>query len=65
SFLFGFVHVMSSLLIGQYNDLIYLFLYAGLGFILAYAYEYNKSIYACIILHMAYNFMGCATLFFS
>lgn len=58
SFLFGFVHVFSSLQAGDFQDLIYLFLYGGLGMAFAYAYEYNKSIMACIIIHAIYNLIG-------
>lgn len=65
SFLFGFMHVMSSLFMKEYIDLIYLILYGGLGIVLAWAYEFNHSIYACIILHIAYNFMACSTILFT
>lgn len=65
SFLFGFMHVMSSILLGEYIDLVYLFLYGGLGIVLAWAYEYNHSIYACIILHMAYNLLASSAILFS
>ncbi len=58
SFLFGFVHIASSLRIGDFQDVIYIFLYSGLGFCFCFAYEYNKSIAACIILHGLYNMVG-------
>lgn len=65
SFLFGFMHVMSSILLKEYIDLIYLFLYGGLGIVLAWAYEYNHSIYASIILHMAYNLLASSAILFA
>lgn len=65
SFMFGFMHVLNALLLGELTDLIYLFLYGGLGIVLAWAYEHNKSIYACIILHMFYNFIASSTIIFA
>lgn len=62
--LFGFVHVQSSLFAGDFQDLIYIILYGSLGFILAYAYEYNKSIMASITIHVLYNFIITAVLLF-
>lgn len=55
SVLFGFIHVFSSLLNGNIIDFIYLFLYSALGFIFCVVYESNRSIYACIVVHMLYN----------
>ncbi len=55
AFLFGFIHVSTSLFLGDFNDFIYLFLYGGIGLIFIVAYEYNDSIWACILLHAAYN----------
>lgn len=65
SFAFGFVHIMSSFFLQDYADCMYIFLYASLGFVFSYAYEYNKTIYACIILHATYNFLGCIGIIFS
>ena len=58
SVLFGFIHVSASFFAGDYQDVIYIILYGGLGFAFAFAYEYNKSIYACIIVHALYNLIG-------
>lgn len=65
SFLFGFMHVMSSLLLKEYIDLVYLFLYGGLGIVLAWSYEYNHSIYASIIVHIAYNLLASSAILFA
>ena len=55
SFFFGFGHVSVSLVNGDWMNFLYLFLYAGLGFLFCGTYEYNKSIWACILLHALYN----------
>ncbi len=65
SFAFGFIHIMNSFFAGDYIDCIYIFLYGGLGIVFCYAYEYNKSIYACILLHASYNFLGCLPIILS
>lgn len=65
SFLFGFMHIFSSLLMGEFSDMVYLLLYGGLGMALAYAYEYNHSIFSCIILHMVYNFIASSAIIFA
>lgn len=58
SFLFGFLHVYDSLLSGNYADLIYIFLYGGLGFIINMAYENSDSIICAILIHMLNNSLG-------
>lgn len=63
--LFGFIHISHSFLTKDYLDLIYLFLYSGLGFVLAWCYEKNQSIYGCIILHIIYNFIGSSNILYS
>lgn len=65
SLLFGFIHVFSSLLEGNMIDLFYLFLYSGLGFIFCMIYEYNKSIYASILVHIFYNLYASMDLILS
>ncbi|MDF9825889.1 membrane protease YdiL (CAAX protease family) [Breznakia sp. PF5-3] len=55
SFFFGFIHVMDSIFIGKFMDLIYIFLYGAMGIVFAKAYEDTGSIYGCIILHGLYN----------
>lgn len=63
SFAFGFIHVSSSIFTGNISDLIYLFLYGGIGLIFVVAYEYNDSIWACILLHGAYNLFALMSMF--
>lgn len=55
SILFGLIHVSSSLILGNWLDFTYLILYAGLGLLFCCTYEYNKSVLACILMHMIYN----------
>lgn len=54
-FSFGFIHVMDSLWVGNYADLIYVFSYGLIGFFLALAYEKTESIYGSMILHLMNN----------
>ncbi len=65
SFLFGFIHVMESLFTGNFNDLVYLFLYMGLGMVLSKSYEKTHSLLVSIGVHMGNNFLGLIGLFLS
>lgn len=58
SFLFGFLHVYDSLLNGNFTDLIYIFLYGGLGLIINLAYEESDTIVCPILIHMLNNTLG-------
>jgi len=53
--LFGFIHVMDSLLTGNYLDLVYILLYGIMGVVFSKMYEETGSIYGPIILHACYN----------
>jgi len=53
--LFGFIHVLNSLLVGNFLDLVYIVLYGVLGLIFSKMYEETGSIYGSIILHVCYN----------
>lgn len=55
SLLFGSIHVLDSLMSGNYIDCIYLFLYAGIGMILAYAYEKTNSVCTSVAVHAMNN----------
>ena len=55
SLFFGLIHVSNALLSGDFNDLIYLILYAGIGFILGYAYERSDTIVVPIGIHAGNN----------
>ncbi len=55
AFVFGFIHVMFSLLVGNFADLIYLLSYGLIGFYLALAYEKSDTIYGSMIFHFINN----------
>ncbi len=55
STLFGFLHILESLITRNYVDLIFLPLYAMMGFFLAYAYEKSGNIYSSMLLHFFNN----------
>lgn len=61
--MFGFIHVYSSVLAGNFMDAWYLLTYAGIGFILCLAYEQNNSIYPSILLHFMINLLGTLAMF--
>ena len=56
--LFGFIHVMDSLFIGNFIDLSFMLTYASLGFLFCFCYEKNKSIFAPMLLHFLNNGLG-------
>lgn len=58
SILFGFIHVLDSLLSGNYADLIFLLVYTGLGFVLSYSYEKTNSIYVSMVIHLGNNLIA-------
>ena len=55
SFLFGLIHVLSSLLAGDFADCLFIFLYAGMGLALSYVYDRTDSVFCSILLHMLNN----------
>lgn len=55
AFIFGFIHVMNAVFIGNFNDLIYLLSYGCIGFFLALTYEKTNSIYGSMFLHFLNN----------
>lgn len=57
-FTFGMIHVMSSLLEGNFADGWYLIVYMGLGVLFSKVYEDNQSIYATMLLHFINNFIS-------
>lgn len=61
--MFGSIHIVSSVLAGNFMDAWYLLTYAGIGFILCIAYEQNNSIYPSILLHFMVNFLGTIAMF--
>lgn len=57
-FSFGFIHVLDSLIMGNFTDLWFIFTYGTLGLLFCYVYEKNHSIYASIGLHFLNNLLG-------
>lgn len=55
SLIFGAIHLISSVASMQWMDLIYIFLYGGMGYILAYNYEKSGSILVTIGIHFGNN----------
>lgn len=55
SILFGSIHFVDTLLIGDFSDIIYLFVYAGLGVVLAFSYEKSNSILVPFGIHFLNN----------
>jgi len=64
SFLFGFLHVYESFVIGRYEDLWFIPVYMAIGWFMALIYEKSGDILAPIALHMVYNAIAVLTLFF-
>ena len=58
AFLFGFVHVMDSIIAGIYSDAVFLVMYCGLGAVLTYVCDKTDSVFCSILLHMFNNSLG-------
>ncbi|MFI3284767.1 MAG: type II CAAX endopeptidase family protein [Erysipelotrichaceae bacterium] len=56
--LFGLLHVYTSLLTGQYVDLVYLLSYGTMGYFLGKCYETSNNIYAPMLVHFINNFIA-------
>ena len=54
---FGFLHVVASLLTQNYSNCIFFVIYALCGFVLCIPYEDTDTITTSIFSHMLYNFM--------
>lgn len=65
SLLFGAIHVSNSLMTGNYLDVVNIVVYAGMGIILAYAYECSDSIYVPLGVHFFNNFISMSMLLFA
>lgn len=59
---FGFIHVSDSLFNMQFYDVWYIFVYAGIGFFLAMAYEKTDSIYGSMLLHFLNNLIAVCSI---
>jgi membrane protease YdiL (CAAX protease family) len=54
-FAFGFIHVFSSLLSGNFSDLWNIFTYMAMGFFFVKIYEETGSVFPAILLHVLNN----------
>ncbi len=61
---FGMMHLISTVLTGNFINLIYIVLYAGTGFILSFAYEQNQNICTVILSHAMYNLFAAYMVMF-
>lgn len=55
---FGMIHVIDSLLTGNFADVLYLLQYGGIGILFCYAYRVNRSIYSSMVLHFINNLVA-------
>lgn len=58
AFVFGFLHIVASLLSGNLYNCVYFILYALCGFILCIPYEDTETIASSIFTHMLCNFIS-------
>ena len=58
AFLFGFIHVMSSVFAGNISEMIQMIPYMGSGLVFAYIYESQDNIFASILTHMTNNLIA-------
>ena len=58
AFAFGGIHVMDSLCIGQYTDLVYIIVYGGIGLFNAWYYERYGGIFASAGVHALNNLVS-------
>lgn len=55
---FGLVHVFDSIMTNNLADLIFIIVYAFIGFVLTYSYDKTDSIVTSILVHMLNNLVG-------
>lgn len=58
SILFGYIHIVDSLLAGNLVDVSYLLVYAGIGMVLAYGYEKSSSCLVPGMVHAGNNIIS-------
>ncbi len=63
-FLFGFIHVSAEVFAGNIGEMLQIFPYMFMGFVLAYLYEKSKSIAVPMYAHMFSNFVSLCMIFF-
>ena len=64
AFVFGFVHVMISVLSGNISEWIQIFSYFFMGAALSYLYEKRNNIYVPILSHAMNNFIAMLLMIF-
>lgn len=62
SLLFGFIHVMDTLLFGGFSEIGYWFVYTMIGMVLGSSYQRSHSLIVCILIHALNNFIACMLL---
>ena len=63
AFLFGFIHVMSSVFAGNIGEMIQMIPYMCSGLVFAYVYESTDNIWGSILTHMTNNIVAMVVLF--
>lgn len=63
SVLFGSIHVISSLVAGNFNDVSYLLVYTGIGMVLAYGHEKSGTLAVPIGIHMVNNILSVIAMY--
>lgn len=56
--LFGFLHIVASLVQGNWLNCIYFVVYAMCGFVLCIPYEDTGNFFTSVLTHMSYNLLG-------
>ena len=62
-FMFGFVHVLSTVLTGNFKELIQMIPYVMMGLVYCFIYEHENNITAPILGHMTNNLIAMVTIF--
>lgn len=57
-FVFGFFHILASLIVGNFYNTIFILSYGMLGCLLAYFYYETETLWYGIFSHSLYNFLG-------
>lgn len=65
AFLFGFLHIMDSVLSGNIQEWIQIFAYLFMGGVLSFLYEKRNNIYVPILSHMMNNLVSMLLIFFN
>lgn len=63
SLMFGFIHVMDSVLAGNFLDFCYIIVYASMGCVFARLYHKTDQMISGVILHALYNGLSILALF--